>query len=695
MFLVPLLLLASTLHAGPERAVTPPVPNASPYSQFAGEIVAGDEFALMTWAGPGVHAARIDRDGRTLDRTPIELAPRYCSAPLATRADGRWLVVWCEERAERPGTRDMVAKFVGDDGTASPLRHLGLWPAVQAIRVAFDGTHFLVAWSAYETLGALRLDRDGNVVEGPFVVDAVPAWLSMDLVAFDSGFAIVAVRYFQEESDSTIEVIRLDTNGDRVGHSWLDRTSAPSSAVDATADGDKLTAVWTSWTGGGFRAFIAREGEPLRVLAEGQHVSERILDIRGTAYVLLRELNSVRLIAEDGSYDRVWHEPFFDVRNASAVALGDRIFVAASNRDVNAQDYDLWTAVVDAALQDVRPFERFEHAPPLQEQPAVARNEHGETLAVWFESGHGPVARIVAMPLNGAGQSLLRIPITVGESLYPSHRPRVASDGSDYLVVWNDSAARVKRDGSVIRLSLPQSGPTPCITWTGEEYLIGAVRVTRIVSGRPTVWQVWMTRVSREGARIAEEPLSVEGRIGSVACAGNLFVWTEFGRVDGAFAPSGVFTIAQGPTTHPAVAKNGDRYLVAWPGASSPESSTTVVERALVNEHGTVTPVSDVPLPTGLADTSLEDVAVAPYREGYILAWGRPDLRAIALDRYGHAASPIIDVTVTTAVEVEAAIAGGDTPFVVYMRKLGATTRWRVFTRSLTDNQPRRRATRH
>ncbi len=682
MFLVPLLLLASTLHAGPERAVTTPLPNASPYSQFAGEIVAGDELALMTWAGPGIHAARIDRDGRSLDTPPIELAPRYCGTPLVTRADGRWLVVWCEDG-------QIAGKFVNDDGTASPLLHFGPWPAIQAIRVAFDGTHFLIAWSAYETLDALRLDRDGNVVEGPFVVDAVPAWLSMDLVAFDSGFAVVAVRYFQQENDFTIEMIRLDTNGDRVAHAWLDRTSAGAGAVDAIANGDRLTAVWTSTAGGGFRTFIAHEGEPLRVLTEGRDVPAQILEIRGTAYVLLHGLDSVRLLAEDGSYDRVWKEPLFDVRNASAVALGDRIFMVTSNRDVNAQDYDLWTVMVDAALQDLQPLARFGHAPPLQEQPAVARNAQGNTLAVWLEVGHAAAARVVAMPLNGAGQPLLRTAIAVGESLHPFHRPRVASDGSDYLVTWSDSAALVKRDGSVNRLSLPQSGPTPCVTWNGEEYLLGSVRVTRIISGRPTVWQVWRTRVSREGAPIADEPLSVEGRIGSVACAGNLFVWTEFGRLDGSFGPNGTFTIAQGPTTHPAVAKNGDRYLVAWPGPSS------TIERALVNEHGTVTPVADVLLPTGVPDSALEDVAVAPYREGFILAWGRHDLRAIALDRGGRAISPIIDVAATAPIEREAALAGGDTPFVVYMRELSGTNRWRVFTRSLTGDQPRRRATRH
>ncbi|HYK02691.1 MAG TPA: hypothetical protein VE974_13115 [Thermoanaerobaculia bacterium] len=682
MFLVPLLLVASTLHAGPERSLTAPLPNASPYSQFAGEVVAGDETALLTWAGPGVHAARIGRDGRSLDARPIDLGGQSCGGlPVVARAGGKWLVLWCQDQ-------QITGRFVADDGTTGPLRRFGAWPNPQAIRVAFDGTHFLVAWSQWDSLRALRLDRDGNVVEPEFVVDAIPFWQQLDLVAFDSGFAIVAVRYFTLENDYTIDAIRLDTNGDRLAHTWLDRTSAGVGSLDVIADGDQLAAVWTAAVAGS-RVFVAHEGEPLRVVSEGEYVSERIFELGGTVYVLLRGPQDVRLVAEDSSLERAWNDVSSAI-NASGAVLGDRLLVAATHHYPSSIDQDLSITMLDAALQDVRPFERFSHDPPLQEQPAIARNAHGETLAVWFESGNRGGVEIAAMPLNGAGQPLLRRPIVVGQSLYPLHRPRVASDGTDYVVVWTDSAARVKRDGTVIPLLLrEQSGVTPCATWNGEEYLIGYLRITRYVSGKPRLLQVWRKRVSREGAVLADEAVSGEGDIRSVACADNLFVWTDDGRVAGAFVTNGAFTMAPGPTTHPAVTRNGDRYLVAWSGALN------TVQRALVNEHGTVTLVSDALLPGDTPGTAVEEIAVAPYGKGFILAWGQYDLHAITLDRDGHAASPTIDVSVTPAVEREAAIAGGETPIVVYMRELGGTNRWRVFTRTLTDDQPRRRATRH
>jgi hypothetical protein len=64
MILASLLLLASTLHAGPERPVSPPVAE-SPYGQFLTSVAAGGDVALTLWQDEaGLRAVRIDRDGR-------------------------------------------------------------------------------------------------------------------------------------------------------------------------------------------------------------------------------------------------------------------------------------------------------------------------------------------------------------------------------------------------------------------------------------------------------------------------------------------------------------------------------------------------------------------------------------------------------------------------------------------------------
>lgn len=96
-------------------------------------------------------------------------------------------------------------------------------------------------------------------------------------------------------------------------------------------------------------------------------------------------------------------------------------------------------------------------------------------------------------------------------------------------------------------------------------------------------------------------------------------------RRDGG-TPAPPFTLADGPGVGPVVAANGERYLVAWPEAAT-------IERAMVNEHGVVTPVHDVALASGTPDPTLEDIAAAPYRDAFVRAWGRYDLRAIARTR--------------------------------------------------------------
>lgn len=70
--LLSLLLLASALHAGPERSITPPVANASPYGQLVHDVAAGDDAALIVWEEDYqmFAAARVDREGRRWIRGP-------------------------------------------------------------------------------------------------------------------------------------------------------------------------------------------------------------------------------------------------------------------------------------------------------------------------------------------------------------------------------------------------------------------------------------------------------------------------------------------------------------------------------------------------------------------------------------------------------------------------------------------------
>ncbi|HEY0160788.1 MAG TPA: hypothetical protein VGF28_26115 [Thermoanaerobaculia bacterium] len=686
----PLLLLAAVLHAGPERSVAPPTADASPYGQLVRDVAAGDDLALIVWEEDyqKFAAARVDRDGRRLDARPIVLA----IGDQAARGRGNWLVI---------GHRDskITGQLVSEDGTAGAPFTIGEADVVERVRVAFDGTHFLVVWNLTHAFRAARLDANGNIVERGIEYRANIRYNELELVALPKGFAVVTLHHdFVTRLEFTVEVFRFNTNADFLSYGWLDRTSSATvSDLHAVAHGDAIVATWRAERVGAVEVFLAREGQPLRIVAQYRTPLDLMI-LGGKAHVVIKEPHwgEISLVPEDGTAQWTWPTALHSVLTGS---FGDRALLAATT---NAIHSDVFTAVVNAPLDEVVPVELLALDPALQERPSVARGPNGQSLVVWIESRQGESASLVGARLDRAGRPLDAQPFVIGEGLLRAPwfpRPQVASDGESWLVVWNENGAvrsrRVLQDGTLAGTAAKvaatgyENGEV-CVAWNGREYLAGYVAVAPL--------KAYMIPISRENVPGAATRLSADGAPYAISCAAaggdTLFVWTSDAiegtvvRADG--STTGIVWIGEGRST--TVASDGERFAVAWDYGGGWDNLPYVVDWAMVSRQGLVTMVAEPPVEG-------ERPALAGTRDGFLLAWDDGDVYALELDSHGSARGERVVVSAAPGLrEVEVALAGGDVPLAVYMRELPSSLegRFRIFARTLSEaSGPRRRVVRH
>jgi hypothetical protein len=697
MSLVPLLLLASTLHAGPERFISAPAPNASPYRQFVGEIAADEDAALIVWLDENhVAAARVDRDGRPLDARPAALSSGPVSTrPAVARGTNGWLAVWNEA-----GT--ITGRSVGDDGSAGDLVAIEqLMSASAAPQAAFGGSHYLVTWMSPKAITGARLMPGGEVVEVKELARTDGFYMDFELVSLPDGFAIVTIRKTNGD-EHIVEALRFTAAGELHAYSWLDHTStAQLTSLTAAADGDVLVAMWGSTNG----TFVAREHQPLRHL--GALKPEGIVKIGGTVHLLmLGGANEVLLVSEDGSQTRSLERGFprTSFTSVAAASFGDRAIVTTTKHDelvlVPPTDEDIHMHLVDELQQSVVPSERLAIEPSLQMNPAIARRTSEESLAVWTETGTGRPGAVVAVRVDNAGRPL-GPPLPVTPTVSRNARAQVASDGEGYLVVWGDAvgtaavarANAIRPDGTVAPNAYLGGiqALDVCVAWNGSDYLVGQIVATEIGRFPPTAVQI--TRVSPDGVPGEVLRVSGVGSHSSVACAAagdkTLVAWSGDGSIAGTIVSPGGTTTGESfigaGTDVGNVASNGPSFAVAYKVALG-------VEWALVTSEGTVSRFNERRLPgTG--------PRIAASRDGWVLAWehGETDLTAAALRPDGSRNGPPFVLSASSMRDEAVALAGGDVPIAIYMRELETPllSRWRVFTRTMTSGTPRRRAARH
>jgi hypothetical protein len=222
--------------------------------------------------------------------------------------------------------------------------------------------------------------------------------------------------------------------------------------------------------------------------------------------------------------------------------------------------------------------------PGGQSEVTVAASDSG-WLVVWTDTRVGSDVLGARVSLGGAVLDPAGIPIA---PLYGSQlQPAVASDGTDYFVVWLNIAdidssvcgVRVSAGGQVIGSGIRVAGDNsqgtrpaePAVAFDGTNYLV-----------------VWRDRAVTNGVR---------GR---------------FVTQDGSLMES-VFTICDRYATRPRIVFDGVRYFVCWVDGTDPN-----IYAISVRPDGSV---GQDPLAVCTATGRQGDIAVAATASRYLLAW--------------------------------------------------------------------------
>lgn len=217
-----------------------------------------------------VLAARVSADGRLLDREPITIAAgRHNQTLPDVASDGEVFVVVWQGFEEADRAFHGYSAWIGRDGVVSAPVKVDVAPC---LRVAFDGTHFLVACGSrgfWQTGDVQRLDRLGRPLpkEKPFRAAQRVGLYSLSAVP-GKGWLLVthrsqpdawgwggpgAMRCYFILSDGRMDPSMPKETGypgyDKLDPNWLDgatrdRANWPYGLSAAAWDGRQSVVVW-------------------------------------------------------------------------------------------------------------------------------------------------------------------------------------------------------------------------------------------------------------------------------------------------------------------------------------------------------------------------------------------------------------------------------------------------------------------
>jgi hypothetical protein len=270
--------------------------------------------------------------------------------------------------------------------------------------------------------------------------------------------------------------------------------------------------------------------------------------------------------------------------------------------------------------------------------------------------------RRAAAALSSVGDEIALGEPPLGRLVGHQRRPRIAASPDGYLLVWLQFpshalvapvigdlyAARLDRSGALLDpwgLKIADSVPDAAVTWDGSHYLVAYADIEDRRELRSDlryyhydVWGVFARRVATDGSFLepidgpivlADFSRDIERMEVAVAASGSrsLVAWVDDDRKDGsdhrdlhaqqldaAGARAGnTVSLAGAPGLKraPAVASDGDGFLVAWAdGRDNPGAAPTDVYATAVSAAGAIQ------VPGG----ALVSVGSSP-REGVSLAW--------------------------------------------------------------------------
>jgi fibulin 1/2 len=282
-----------------------------------------------------------------------------------------------------------------------------------------------------------------------------------------------------------------------------------------------------------------------------------------------------------------------------------------------------------------------------QLHPNVAWNG-SNYLVVWQDQRNGPQYDIYATLVSPAGVIGNAAGIGIETASETAELPTVASNGTDFLVTWDDHrlgayniyGARVLANGTVVDpggFAIDEAANDrfrPAVAWDGSAYVV-------VWDDRRSdaMGEIYTRRVDASGTPLGTDavPVSTASTTGAfepwVACAAAscLAVWYDYRAGNpgvygarltaGAVDPPDGFVISGGAFDHflPKVASDGANYLTVWYDHRDGNHFHIVGSEVLAN--GTVQQPAGIAISTtGTANDELEPT-IAWGGASYLVAW--------------------------------------------------------------------------
>jgi hypothetical protein len=589
--------------------VAEPLPESREFVNGSAPAVAydGTRFIVL-WQGRednrGVFASRVTREGRSLDPEgiplPSILSSQGVTPDIACDGRGTCLAVrkeGTEEEEPPPGEIDVLGGVLLRDGAVvgDAFRIGGRDKRPREQAVAWSGREFLVVWQdllpgeGEDDIYGARVTREGTVLdpEGFPISTAPGGQVTPDVAWTGSQFLVVWEDRRADEGD--IFGARVTREGTVLDPEGFPISAAPTEQSQprvASGSGTTLV-VWTD----------VHTGRP-RI--RGTRVEgDEVLDPSGFAV----------------------SKAFF-TQDTPALAFGAGRFLVAFAAAQDASRPEAKTVLAVRVDDDGdtldSPALRVLRGIPAQRMPAAAFGG-GNYLVAWqdFREDDGPHIRVARVRPDGTllDKNGLRLPSAPGAS-----GPAVASDGRDFLVVWQEPgagegelairAARVSgsgalRDGTALELGTTSGLVRVAVAFGGGRYL--AVWSGNAPGEPPfSALHVFGARVARDGT-----VLDPGGFLTSPPGRGNQF--------------------------EPAVAFVGGRFLVVY--RDSFFTFPFFINRFLgtrVTPEGTVVDPEGFVIVDGPGFTSIPAIAIASSGTQALVVWsGRRDSSAVDADLFG------------------------------------------------------------
>lgn len=612
----------------------------------------------------GVFGARVTPEGSVLDPDPITIATgRGRGSPAVAFNGTHHLVVWDAPDEDVDWERDLYGARIDPAGTVvdpvgipiatGPGQHGG--PAV-----ASDGVDFLVVWTdgSYDEkdIFAGRVSAGGVVLDGEgFAVTDAPSGQWAPAVAWDGSHYLTAWTDDRGEDDSDVIGARVSPSG---------AVDGPELVIAGGPEDDFFPSLASSGAGayvvwGEYPRARAHPGEPPPWSVLGLQVEDGVVvgspQRIGTGTDPAVAFNGTDHLVPWSVEQYVLPGPFppqndvFAARVSGAGSLLDdpalHLTPQANSQRAPAVAWNGDTYL--AVWEDYRPRPEDPFGPVRHYFGRVSPT--GEILdgggtALSRPTGRGPVvaasngdgfllawtvgAGIAGVRVDAGGRLVDPEPFTIppGPGGVAAGHLAVASDGSDYLAVWNHNnvsegyrsevvGARIPAAGTPGGTVVPVSGGdgwAPALAWNGESYLVAWRRSSGDAKGPPASRGpgIAAVRVDRAGTVLDRRPTVVPqpdgvgfSRPGVAAGNGTFLVawnsrpddysWeprTEGVRVDarGRVLDRSPVVLATGTVSYekPRLSWDGVHYLVVWMDEDGPYEKDVLAAR--VSEAGTV-----------------------------------------------------------------------------------------------------------